>query len=71
MLIRLISRTRRSLRGLLLTTEESALLKTITRLSDSEYPITLSLIRDLTKEIRSSRFYLTLTLASYSPISKQ
>jgi hypothetical protein len=50
--------------------EEGALLEIITRLSNSEYPITLSLIRDLTKEIRSSYFRLTLTPASYSPISK-
>jgi hypothetical protein len=72
---RLTTRTSRSKsyesQKILLTAEERALLKTITRLSNSGCPITLSLIRDLTEEIRSSRFRLTLTPASYSPISKR
>ena len=56
---------------ILLTAEEETLLKTITRLSKSGYPITLSLIRDLTEEIRLSYFYLSSTPTSYPPISKR
>ena len=55
---------------ILLTTKEKALIKAITRLSKSGCPITLLLIRDLAEEIRLSYFYLSLTLTSYSPISK-
>jgi hypothetical protein len=56
---------------ILLTTKEKALIKAITRLSNLGCPITLLLIRDLAKEIRLSCFYLSSTLTSYSPISKQ
>jgi hypothetical protein len=56
---------------ILLTTEEKALLKTITRLSNSGCPITLPLTRDLAEEIRLSRFRLSSTPTSYPPISKQ
>jgi hypothetical protein len=56
---------------ILSTTEEKALIKAITRLSNSGCPITLLLIRDLAKEICLSCFCLSLTLMSYSPISKQ
>jgi hypothetical protein len=72
---RLTTRTSRSKshesQKILSTAEEGALLKTITRLSNSGCPITLSLTRDLAEEIRSSRFRLTSTPASYSPISKR
>jgi hypothetical protein len=56
---------------ILLTAEEETLLKSITRLSKSGYPITLSLTRDLTEEIRLSRFCLSSTPTSYPPISKR
>jgi hypothetical protein len=56
---------------ILLTTEEETLLKSITRLSKSGCPITLSLTRDLTKEIRLSYFCLSSTPTSYPPISKR
>jgi hypothetical protein len=56
---------------ILSTTEEETLLKSITRLSKSGCPITLSLTRDLTKEIRLSCFYLSSTPTSYPPISKR
>jgi hypothetical protein len=59
------------LRQILSTAEEKTLLKVVTRLSKLGYPITLLLIRDLTKEIRLSYFYLSLTLTSYSSISKR
>jgi hypothetical protein len=56
---------------ILSTTEEETLLKSITRLSKSGCPITLSLTRDLAKEIRLSCFRLSSTLTSYPPISKR
>jgi hypothetical protein len=56
---------------ILSTAEEETLLKTITRLSKSGCPITLSLIRDLAEEIRLSRFRLSSTPTSYPPISKR
>ena len=56
---------------ILSTTEEKALLKTITRLSNSGCPITLSLTRELAEEIRLSRFRLSSTPTSYAPISKR
>jgi hypothetical protein len=56
---------------ILSTTEEETLLKSITRLSKSGYPITLSLTRDLAEEIRLSCFRLSSTPTSYPPISKQ
>jgi hypothetical protein len=72
---RLTTRTSRSKshgsQKILLTAEESALLKTLTRLSNSGCPIPLSLIRDLAEDIRFSRFYLTSAPASYSLISEQ
>jgi hypothetical protein len=58
-------------RQILSTAEEKTLLKVVTRLSKLGYPITLLLIRDLTKEIRLLYFYLSLTLTSYSSISKR
>jgi hypothetical protein len=59
------------LQQILLTAEQKALLKAIIRLSKSGCSITLSLIRDLAKEIRLFCFCLSLTPTSYSPISKQ
>jgi hypothetical protein len=56
---------------ILSTAEEKALLKAITRLTKSGYPITLLLTRDLAEEIRLSRFRLSSTPASYAPISKR
>jgi hypothetical protein len=56
---------------ILSTTEEETLLKSITRLSKSGCPITLSLTRDLAEEIRLSYFYLSSTPTSYPPISKR
>ena len=56
---------------ILSTAEEQTLLKAITRLSKSGYPITLPLTRDLAEEIRLSRFRLSSTPTSYSPISKR
>ncbi|RZL52716.1 MAG: hypothetical protein EOP65_14565 [Sphingomonas sp.] len=56
---------------ILSTTEEKALIKAITRLSKSGCPITLPLTRDLAEEIRLSRFRLSSTPTSYSPISKR
>jgi hypothetical protein len=56
---------------ILLTAEEKTLLKAITRLSKSGYPITLLLTRDLTEEIRLSCFYLSSTLMSYPPLGKR
>jgi hypothetical protein len=56
---------------ILLTAKEETLLKTITRLSKSGCPITLSLIRDLAKEIRLSYFHLSSTPTSYPPLSKR
>jgi hypothetical protein len=52
------------------TAEEKALLKVITRLTKSSCPITLPLIRDLTKEIQLSHFCLGSTPTFYTPISK-
>jgi hypothetical protein len=54
---------------ILSTAEEGTLLKAITRLSKSGYPITLLLTRELAKEIRLSYFRLSSTPTSYSPIS--
>jgi hypothetical protein len=72
---RLSTRTSRSksheLQQILSTTEEKTLLKYISRLSKSGYPITLLLTRDLAKEIRFSRFRLSSTPTSYPPISKR
>jgi hypothetical protein len=72
---RLFIRTSRSKshesQKILSTAEEETLLKTITRLSKSGCPITLSLTRDLAEEIRLSRFYLSSTLTSYPPLSKR
>jgi hypothetical protein len=72
---RLSTRTSRSqsyeLQQILSTAEEETLLKAVTRLSKSGYPITLLLIRDLAKEIRLSRFCLSSTPTSYPPISKR
>jgi hypothetical protein len=56
---------------ILSTAEEETLLKSITRLSKSGCPITLSLMRDLAEEIRLSHFRLSSTPTSYPPISKQ
>jgi hypothetical protein len=56
---------------ILSTAEEETLLKSITRLSKSGCPITLSLTRDLAEEIRLSRFRLSSTPTSYPPISKR
>jgi hypothetical protein len=56
---------------ILLTAEEETLLKSITRLSKSGCPITLPLTRDLAEEIRLSRFRLSSTPTSYSPIGKR
>ena len=56
---------------ILSTAEEETLLKSITRLSESGCPITLSLTRDLAEEIRLSRFRLSSTPTSYPPISKR
>jgi len=56
---------------ILSTAEEETLLKTITRLSKSGCPITLSLTRDLAEEIRLSRFRLSSTPTSYPPLSKR
>ena len=73
--LRLTTRTSRSKshesQKVLSTTEENALLKAITRLTKSSYPITLSLTRDLAEEIRLSHFRLTSTPTSYPPISKR
>ena len=49
--------------------EEKALLKAITRLAKSGYPITLPLTRDLAEEIRQARFRLSSTPTSYAPRS--
>ena len=72
---RLSTRTSRSKshesQKILSTTKEGILLKTITRLSNAGIPITLLLIRDLAKEIRLSRFRLSSTLISYSPLGKR
>ena len=72
---RLSTRTSRSKshesQKILSTAEEKTLLKAITRLSKLGCPITLSLIRDLTKEIRLSYFRLSLTLTSYPPLGKR
>ena len=72
---RLSTRTSRSksheLQKILSTAEEGTLLKTITRLSNLGYPITLLLTRDLAKEIRLSYFYLSSTPTSYSPLGKR
>ena len=72
---RLSTRTSRSksheLQKILSTAEEGTLLKTITRLSNSGYPITLPLTRDLAKEIRLSRFRLSSTPTSYPPLGKR
>jgi hypothetical protein len=59
------------LQKILLTAEEKTLLKTITQLSKSGYPITLLLMRDLAEEIRLSYFCLSSTPTSYPPISKR
>jgi hypothetical protein len=56
---------------ILSTAEEETLLKAITRLSKSGYPITLLLTRDLAEEIRLSHFRLSSTPTSYPPISKR
>jgi hypothetical protein len=56
---------------ILSTTEEETLLKMITRLSRSGYPITLPSTRDLAEEIRLSRFCLSSTPTTYPPISKR
>jgi hypothetical protein len=56
---------------ILSTTKEETLLKAITRLSKSGYPITLLLTRDLAEEIRLFYFRLSSTPTSYPPISKQ
>jgi hypothetical protein len=56
---------------ILSTAEEKTLLKAITRLSKLGCPITLLLIRDLTKEIRLSCFYLSSTLTSYPLLEKR
>ena len=70
---RLSTRTSRSksheLQKILSTAEEETLLKAITRLSKSGYPITLSLTRELAEEIRLFRFRLSSTPTSYPPIS--
>jgi hypothetical protein len=72
---RLSTRTSRSqsheLQQILSTTKEETLLKAVTRLSKSGYPITLLLTRDLTKEIRLSYFCLSSIPTSYPPISKR
>jgi hypothetical protein len=54
---------------ILSTAEEETLLKSITRLSKSGYPITLSLTRDLAEEIRLSRFRLSSTPTSYPRVA--
>jgi hypothetical protein len=73
--LRLTTRTSRSKshesQQILSTAEEETLLKAITRLSKSGYPITLLLTRDLAEEIRLSRFRLSSTPTSYPPISKR
>ena len=73
--LRLSTRTSRSKshesQKILSTAEEEALLKSITRLSKSGVPITLSLTRELAEEIRNARFRLTSTPTSYPPISKR
>jgi hypothetical protein len=70
---RLSTRTSRSKshesQKILSTAEEDTLLKAITRLSKSGYPITLLLTRELAEEIRLFRFRLSSTPTSYSPIS--
>ena len=70
---RLSTRTSRSKshesQKILSTAEEGTLLKAITRLSKSGYPITLLLTRELAEEIRLSRFRLSSTPTSYPPIS--
>ena len=70
---RLLTRTSRSKshesQKILSTTEEETLLKATTRLLKSDYPITLLLTRELAKEIRLLRFYLSSTPTSYLPIS--
>jgi hypothetical protein len=72
---RLSTRTSRSQshesQQILSTAEEKTLLKAITRLSKSGCPITLPLTRDLTEEIRLSRFRLSSSPTSYPPISKR
>ena len=72
---RLSTRTSRSKshesQKILSTAEEEALIKSITRLSRSGVPITLSLTRELAKEIRNARFRLSSTPTSYPPISKR
>lgn len=50
---------------------ERTLIEKITRVSNLGYPITLPLMRDLAKEIRLSRFRLSSTPTSYTPISKR
>jgi tryptophanyl-tRNA synthetase len=56
---------------ILLTAEEKTLLKAITRLLKSGCSITLLLTRDLTEEIRLSRFRLSLTPTSYPLLGKR
>jgi hypothetical protein len=72
---RLSTRTSRSKshesQKILSTAEEEALIKSITRLSKSGVPITLSLTRELAEEIRNTRFRLSSTPTSYPPISKR
>lgn len=72
---RLSTRTSRSKshesQKILSTAEEQTLLKAITRLSKSGYPITLLLTRDLAEEIRLSRFRLSSTPTSYPPLGKR
>lgn len=72
---RLSTQTSRSksheLQKILSTAEEQTLLKTITRLSKSGYPITLPLTKDLAEEIRLSRFRLSSTPTSYPPLGKR
>jgi hypothetical protein len=55
---------------ILSTTEEKALIKAITRLSNSGCPITLLLTKDLAEEIRLSYLRLSAILTSYSPLGK-
>jgi hypothetical protein len=71
-LIRATSRSKsHESQKILSATEEQTLLKAITRLSKLGSLVTLSLMRELAKEIRLFRFRLSSTPTSYSPISVQ
>jgi hypothetical protein len=67
-----ISRSKsHELQQILSTAEEETLLKAVTRLEKSGYPITLPLTRGLAEEIRLSRFCLSSTPTSYPPLGKR